>query len=189
MTVLLVIIAFLFAFRRGAIVTPIVLPPDRALALTLPRLVACLLDLLPFALIGAFLVRVSVADALGQLAGWAFSSAGQPPARVVVWWALSVGAYALYAFGFELVRQSTLAKRVLGIEICADSGKRPALWQLIIRNVMRFIELMPPFWIMGFVVLLSRNRQRIGDIFARTLAVRRVEIEDAKDDKPNDDAG
>jgi uncharacterized RDD family membrane protein YckC len=44
----------------------------------------------------------------------------------------------------------------------------------VVRNVLRCLELMPPFWVLGFVVVLSRNRQRVGDIFARTIVVRRL---------------
>jgi uncharacterized RDD family membrane protein YckC len=58
-----------------------------------------------------------------------------------------------------------------------ESGLRPRLWQIAVRNLLRYLELMPPYWVLGFVVVLSRNRQRVGDIFARTIVVRRAPTE------------
>jgi uncharacterized RDD family membrane protein YckC len=74
----------------------------------------------------------------------------------------------------ELLTGRTVGKVLTGTRLLAETGTRPASWQILVRNALRLLELVPQFWILGLLVLLSRNRQRLGDIFARTLVVRRA---------------
>ena len=68
----------------------------------------------------------------------------------------------------------TIGKVFLGTRVLSENGTRPNAVQIVARNVSRFLELLPPLWVLGFLVVLSRNRQRLGDIFARTVVVRGV---------------
>jgi uncharacterized RDD family membrane protein YckC len=56
--------------------------------------------------------------------------------------------------------------------VLSESGSVPTLRQILVRNALRLLELQPPLWILGFLVVLSRNRQRVGDLFARTVVIR-----------------
>lgn len=174
--VLVFLLVALFVFRRGSLSTAVKLPEGFSLAFTIHRLFGLLVDLLPFSLAAAFVLRVNWTDALGEMVVWAFPQAedtGVPEAALGMWWLLSVGGYTLYCMLLELATGQTAGKRLSRLVVMAENGKRPAAWQTVLRNIFRLLELLPPFWILGFFVVLSRNRQRVGDLFARTVVVRR----------------
>lgn len=178
--ILLGILAALLVFRRGSIVTPIVLPPGWGIAMTLQRLAGCLLDLAIFSLVAAVLMQLNWLAALREMGRWAWAaepatgSSGLPESRMLWWWCVSAGGYTVYSLVMELLRRRTVGKLLTRVSLMSESAVPPTAWQIVVRNLFRFVEVMPPFWILGFLVVLSRNRQRVGDVFARTLAVRRV---------------
>jgi uncharacterized RDD family membrane protein YckC len=61
----------------------------------------------------------------------------------------------------------------MGIRVLSETGQPASIVQIIIRNLTRFIELQPPMWLAMVLVVMSRNRQRFGDIMCRTLIVRK----------------
>ncbi|MFH1746481.1 MAG: RDD family protein [Planctomycetota bacterium] len=172
------ILAALLVFRRSSIVTPLTLPSGWEIALTLQRLAGCLVDLGIFTIVGAFLLQVNWSEALGEMGRWAWAvepgpgGALLPEGRVLTWWCVSTAAYTFYNLILEILGRRTLGKTFTRVSLMTESGGRPRLWQILVRNLFRFIEVLPPFWILGFLVVLSRNRQRVGDIFGRTVAVR-----------------
>jgi len=168
----------LFVFRRGSLAQSLNLPVEWTLAFAFQRLAGCLLDLLPFALGSAALLGVDARAGVRELFTWAVGpDAGArrlPGQETLVWWAVATGSCSLYALVLELLARRTVAKLILGTHVLAENGGRPRVHQIVVRNLIRFLELQPPLWILGFLVLLSRNRQRLGDIFAGTVVVRRV---------------
>ncbi len=178
LVVLVALLVALFVFRRGAMVAVLNLPEDCALALAIQRLVSFLIDVTPFALLFAAVLGVDALGALRELLGWATGSGGAagrlPTLAALLWWAASCGSYTVYGAVMEWLTGRTVGKVVLGVRVVSEAGTRARPWQLVVRNVLRCLELMPPFWVLGFVVVLSRNRQRVGDIFARTIVVRRL---------------
>ncbi|MGE3181895.1 MAG: RDD family protein, partial [Phycisphaerae bacterium] len=86
----------------------------------------------------------------------------------------TVISYATYALIMELVVRKTAGKAILKILVIGDRGVRASTGQVFIRNLMRLIELAPPFWILGFLVVLTPRRQRVGDVFAQTAVVQVV---------------
>lgn len=172
---LLGVLIGLFVFRRGSMVNLIDLPPGCALALNLQRMLGWLIDFVPFALAAAKMLDVSCSDGLRALFKWGISpdpEGGVPEQSVFAWWALSVLGYTAYMLLMELLVRRTVGKVVTRVYLLSESGTRPTAWQIVTRNLTRLIEFMPQFWIFVVLVLLSRNRQRIGDIFARTVAIR-----------------
>lgn len=179
---LLFIVLGLFTFRRNAMVQSLALPRELAPAFTFQRLAALAIDLTPFALAAGLVTGVDWRTGLGELFEWAvgLEAAGRlPPARTLRWWLATTAACAAYATVMEILLQRTLGKLVLGTRVVTETGAAPSAAQVVGRNVMRFMELQPPLWMLGFLVLLSRNRQRAGDIFARTVTVRRAPLTDA----------
>jgi len=168
----------LFVFRRGSLAQSLNLPAEWTLAFAFQRLAGCLLDLLPFALGSAALLGVDARVGVRELFTWAVGpDAGArrlPGQEALVWWAVATGSCSLYTLVLELLTRRTVAKLILGTHVLAENGGRPRVFQIVVRNLVRFLELQPPLWILGFLVLLSRNRQRLGDIFARTVVVRRM---------------
>ena len=85
-----------------------------------------------------------------------------PASDFLLWWCVSAGSYTVYSLLMELATGRTVGKTVLRVELLNEAGTRPGPAQIFVRNLMRLIEIMPPFWILGFFLVLSRNRQRVG---------------------------
>lgn len=174
--VLFAVLVSLFVFRRRAMVTPATLPADAVLALAIQRLLGWAVDLAPFALAFAPLFGIDAQRAGQELFNWAAggdAATGRFPSPPTLrWWSASCAAYTAYALLLELLTRRTVGKLLTGTRVLTESGARPTVAAVITRNLFRFIEMMPPLWVLGFLVVLSRNRQRLGDIFARTVVVR-----------------
>ncbi|MCC6361815.1 MAG: RDD family protein [Phycisphaerales bacterium] len=176
--VLIFVMVFLFWFRRDSVLQTVTLPPDAALALAFQRLLGWLIDFAPIAIVVALVMGVEPAAGVGRLFDWGIVSSKDtsiPPRPVLVWWAVSVSVYVAYALLMELLVGRTLGKMLVGTRVLGEQGDRPRTWQVITRNLMRIFELFPHFWIFAFIVLLSRNRQRLGDVFGRTVVVRKID--------------
>jgi uncharacterized RDD family membrane protein YckC len=174
---LIVLMASLFVFRRGSMINQIPLPPGSALALSVQRLLAWLIDFAPFTLAAAVMTGVRWGDGLGALTRWGVAqspSNGPPADDVLIWWALSVGGHTTYMLVMELLTRRTVGKVLARVYLMSENGARPKAWQILVRNLTRLVEFLPQFWIFAILVILSRNHQRVGDILARTVAIRIV---------------
>ena len=70
------------------------------------------------------------------------------------------------------------------LHLLSESGTRPTAGQIFARNLSRLPEFMPQFWVFVILVMLSRNHQRMGDIFARTLVIRKAPARPPGDSAP-----
>ena len=102
------------------------------------------------------------------LAGWPglSSSAG--------WQAMAPGAAALLAFVVlglvgELFLGQTLGKRFFNLNVADLRGRRPQPWQLVVRNLAKALDLVA--WPLLILVVITPNRQRLGDLVARTVVI------------------
>jgi len=192
--VLVLVIVGLFTFRRDAVSRDVELPPGLALAFVFQRVLGLVIDLAPFTLAGAVILRVGWIESMGVLVNWVVSPSMQnilPSGRILLWWGVSVGAYVLYCIVIETLTARSLGKWLTGTRILPETGTQLGFGQILIRNSLRLIELLPPFWVFGFLILLSRNSQRLGDIFGRTVVVRTANDDtptpvDRSDDAPGD---
>ena len=67
----------------------------------------------------------------------------------------------------------TLGKRVVGLRVADINGFRLTFPQVLIRNLLRSVDSLPFFYLVGgSVMLLTRNMQRLGDLAAGTIVVR-----------------
>ena len=184
---LLAVLAGLFVFRRGSMLKIIELPPGCALAFQLQRLCGWLIDFVPFALAAAAMLDVSWSEGIKSLTRWAISPAEEnlPEQSVLTWWALTVIGYTVYTLVMELLTHRTVGKVLVRMQVLSESGTRPALWQVLTRNATRLLELSLPtlLWIVAVLVLLSRNHQRMGDIFARTVVIRLTRVQPSAEDR------
>jgi len=87
-----------------------------------------------------------------------------------------------YAIILEWVYDGkTLGKKICGLQVIDADGLRLSLPQVIIRNLLRFVDALPMFYMMGgLICLFSRHYKRLGDIAAGTLVVR-----NRKSEKPD----
>ncbi len=81
--------------------------------------------------------------------------------------------YLFYHPVLEIAMQGrTPGKRMAGIRIVDRSGHTPTVGALLLRNVLRLVDSLPAYYLLGIgVVLASRDTVRIGDMAAGTVLV------------------
>lgn len=148
---------------------PFVLGEGIVVANLLKRLAAGVIDFLPFNLLAGVLFPLPQKTWADMLALVRESRMPDNAAYGVVF-ALSL--YAAYCAIMEFKYSATLGKMVFHLAVIGEEGKRPDLRSIFLRNVMKIAELVPPgLPLLLLVPLLNRNRQRLGDILARTAVI------------------
>ncbi len=67
----------------------------------------------------------------------------------------------------------TLGKKLVNIKVVTEDGQDLELVGSVIRNVLRIIDALPFFYIIGIIVIVvSDDNQRIGDIVGNTVVVK-----------------
>jgi uncharacterized RDD family membrane protein YckC len=88
--------------------------------------------------------------------------------------------YFLVSVGYSIAlewlwRGQTIGKRVLKLRVVDAEGLRLTPAQIIIRNLLRFADILPLFYVVGGICCLcTRKYQRLGDIAASTVVVHLV---------------
>jgi uncharacterized RDD family membrane protein YckC len=76
-------------------------------------------------------------------------------------------------------RGQTVGKRMLRLRVVDASGLRLQFSQIVTRNLLRFVDMLPAFYLVGGVTTLLNSRsQRLGDIAANTIVIRAPKIEE-----------
>ncbi len=92
------------------------------------------------------------------------------------------GAFALFAavdlIGYFVVFDllwsgRSPGKRITGLRVVRVGGGPVGFWSSILRNVLRLVDVLPSFYLVGSVLILATPRnQRLGDLDAGTVVVR-----------------
>lgn len=96
--------------------------------------------------------------------------------------ALIVVANFIIAIGYGIAmewlwRGQTIGKKVLRLRVMDAQGLRLHFSQVVIRNLLRFVDSLPFFYLTGGTAcLVSRKGQRLGDLAANTIVIRHPEI-------------
>jgi uncharacterized RDD family membrane protein YckC len=92
---------------------------------------------------------------------------------ITLYWAATVLSFVTYAIIFEAWLGATPGKRILRLKVVDERGARCKFWRIVVRNVMRCVEFFPFLDLAPTLVLivLTRNRQRLGDLIGATLVV------------------
>jgi len=86
-------------------------------------------------------------------------------------------AYFLLSQGYGIAtewlwRGQTVGKRVMRLRVVDGRGLRLSFPQVVLRNVLRFVDGLPMFYLVGGVTaLLTARAQRLGDLAADTLVI------------------
>lgn len=89
---------------------------------------------------------------------------------LVAWFVIDWGYMVLFEV---LWSGQTIGKRVMGLRVIQDTGVRVTLAQSLLRNLVRPLDKLFPFYAVGGVaVWLSNSQQRLGDALAGTLVIR-----------------
>lgn len=91
---------------------------------------------------------------------------------IILFFAINI----LYFIFFEWIwNGKTLGKRICKLQVVDAEGLRLTAPQIIIRNLLRTVDLLPSFYLTGAIsCLLTKRYQRLGDIAARTVVVRNI---------------
>jgi uncharacterized RDD family membrane protein YckC len=94
---------------------------------------------------------------------------------VLLFFAVQIG----YGLGCEWFwRGQTVGKRLLRLRVVDGSGLRLQFSQVVIRNLLRFVDMLPAFYLVGgAATLLNARTQRLGDLAASTVVIRSPKIE------------
>jgi len=77
-----------------------------------------------------------------------------------------------YFTSAEAAFGKTMGKWLMGLEVRSETGGRPSLAQAFVRNVLRIIDELPVFYLVGlFCILTGPRPQRLGDRVAHTAVV------------------
>jgi uncharacterized RDD family membrane protein YckC len=92
--------------------------------------------------------------------------------------AVMVLGYFMISIGYGIIlewfwRGQTVGKRLLGLRVVDEQGLKLQFSQVLIRNLLRFVDMLPLFYVVGGLTsLLSTRAQRLGDWAATTIVVR-----------------
>lgn len=92
--------------------------------------------------------------------------------------ALALLAFFVLSIGYGIVmewwwRGQTIGKRVLRLRVVDAGGLRLQFHQIVIRNLLRFVDSLPLLYLVGGIAcLVSRRAQRLGDLAANTVVIR-----------------
>jgi uncharacterized RDD family membrane protein YckC len=92
--------------------------------------------------------------------------------------------YFVVSVGYSMVlewhwRGQTIGKRVLRLRVIDERGLRLQSSQIVVRNLLRFVDMQPAFYAVGGIAaLVSRRCQRLGDFAAGTIVIRQPRVEE-----------
>ncbi len=126
-----------------------------------PRIGAAVIDIvLAF---GLFLVMAAM---FGDFGGGSVSLTGFP---AFVFF-LIVLAYYFVADAY--LGGKTLGKSIVGLSVVADDGSTLRPGPAAVRTLLRIVDGLPFFYLLGFIVALASRGKRIGDMAAGSKVVR-----------------
>lgn len=144
--------------RRNAVPTN---DPDGRIAriapLT-PRLGAGVVDAIPY-LIGGILAVMASEDPVAH-----------PFDRVMLPYWIGLIIYALHPLITEIIFGRSVGKMLFGLRVESLDGAKPTRGALVLRNLVRIVEVLTLFPLV--LVFYSPLRQRLGDVVARTIVTR-----------------
>lgn len=83
----------------------------------------------------------------------------------------------VYFTAFEATFGATPGKAILRLQVALLDGGRPSFGPILMRNVLRLIDVLPFFYLVGGLVAESTvHEQRVGDIVARTIVIPRTPL-------------
>ena len=197
MWALLLATLMLVIFRpMGTVPAPFAIPAARRPGSLLKRLGAFVIDQLPFSALSVLAFRMLRPDVtwteLEKMLspGGVLSGEGALGAPGLEFACCAVGGSALwivYGVITEAKYGATLGKMILKLRVINGQGETPTLRQAALRNMVKLVELSWPPMIPVLLLLpvITRNRQRLGDMMARTAVVEKAAVPAPAPPPPN----
>jgi len=171
MALLVALFLPLFIGRPPTPVKPFTLPQTMRPGSPVKRLLAGIIDLFPCAALAGVVFQVEP-QSMEQVQDLA--AQGVVPANMAYAFVTMLLLYTAYAMAMEWRFRATLGMMIFRLKVVGDEGSRPDIRSLYLRNAFRILELLFTWqaipWLL-VLVLVTRCRQRLGDIFARTTVI------------------
>ena len=96
--------------------------------------------------------------------------------------ALSVISYFVLSIGYGIFfewnwRGQTIGKKLFRLRVVDVEGMRLQFNQIVVRNLLRFVDSLPAFYLVGGLTCwLNSKCQRLGDIAANTVVIRNAQV-------------
>lgn len=178
--------------RQEAMSMPLELPAHLQVAGPGRRATAFLMDAAPAALLVLWIWYEPITSFYEQVKAAGQAGEPMPVPPVTIFWAVFWFrvVYVTYAACFELATASTPGKRLMGCHVLSEDLTPANPLQIGIRNVSRMVELEPflKIWPFLLIVFFTRNRQRLGDLLARTITVEQ-QVDVLADEQSGDESG
>jgi uncharacterized RDD family membrane protein YckC len=131
-----------------------------------PRTAAALTDIV--LLTGLLVIVAAIVGGFSAGGGGFGVSLGGP------WFLLYLALLLLYYFALETAAGQTVGKLLFGLRVQRADGGRPSVGAIAGRTVLRIVDWLPLFYLIGFIAMLGTGvrRQRLGDIAADTVVAR-----------------
>lgn len=140
---------------------------DLPLAGPFSRMLAFAVDFAAIAAAGALIARLIAPLQL-------FSADAARSVITVLYFTVSM-LYGILSEWFW--RGQTVGKRLFGLRVVEAGGLRLKPSQIVVRNLLRFVDLLPGLYLVGGICcVLSPRRQRLGDIAAGTIVIRSPQL-------------
>jgi uncharacterized RDD family membrane protein YckC len=124
-------------------------------------------------------------DALAISVLWGIISAGISWMQLIsggLLFAVSIVLYFVVSIGYGIVlewfwRGQTFGKRMFRLRVLDADGLRLQPSQIIVRNLLRFVDSLPALYLVGGIACVaSRRHQRLGDLAANTVVVHQPQL-------------
>ena len=182
MGLMMAIIVMTFLRRPGRPTEPFILPPAAKPALMWRRVMAAMLDMLPFSILAT---SIFLGDMINEISadspsfGTALErmretmSQDPAPDNVIYSNLLGLALYTAYSTLMELRFGATLGKKLLKLRVVGHGGAKPTTQGVVLRNLVRALPLCWPILLPTLILfpLLNRYRQRLGDKLAFTAVI------------------
>ena len=165
----------LATWRRDPKAALVALPEGMVPAEFTRRFFAGMIDMGPPIFIAMLLE--GVADPAAVLANWPQPTGDWSQMMPGV---LAIALFVLHTGITEALAGTSLGKRVLGLWVVNTKGGPPNVWQVIVRNLIKIVELL--VWFLLLFMFFNPARQRMGDLAARTVVIRRVSTDESSDE-------
>ena len=165
----------LFVLRASGPVKPFALPPQLRPARLHRRLLAAMVDAVPFLFLASVIsFLLSGASSVAEFEKMmkpinAVKADNGVPTYLAYAGIAAAVAYLVYGCALELRFGATLGKMLVGLRVVGNEGSRPSARGVVLRNLLKMLELR---WLLLLLwPLLNRFRLRLGDVLARTIVV------------------
>jgi len=187
--VLALLLIFIFWKRQGSITRELKLPAQYVVASMWRRLAGFVMDAAPIGMLTFHYWYPPLILFMDEYQAIESEDIQSPlaSAALLKGWLIFSGAFALYCTICEALFSTTPGKLGVQCRVVNESGHHCRFFQILVRNILRVIELYPMFqlWPTFILMLFTRNRQRLGDLLARTIVVERLQTARSRTSQPS----